>query len=150
MSHCSSSNPLVSATLSIPDSPLESSLIFCCCPVSWRSCSFRSSGIVPSGALGASGAYRWNRFWDGPIQRPLSEWYLSWPPYKLYCTYTTRGCFLALPCLAHPKCCSWQWSEPAMLFSSLHVVLSVHTHHDLLYYAAQASCRTYSLQCCSC
>jgi hypothetical protein len=44
MSHWSASRPLASVTASILDPHQESSWLSCCCPVSWRSCSFGSAG----------------------------------------------------------------------------------------------------------
>ncbi|CAO2580303.1 hypothetical protein LEMLEM_LOCUS1378 [Lemmus lemmus] len=46
-SHWFVSRPLVSAPLSLLDPHWDSSWVSCCCPVSWRSCSFGSAGLTP-------------------------------------------------------------------------------------------------------
>ena len=69
MSHWSGLRPLASATLSILDPHQNSSWISCCCPVSWRSCSFGSTGPSPSCA---PGFHQWDRCRSGPRQSPGS------------------------------------------------------------------------------
>jgi hypothetical protein len=44
----SGSRPLAFATLSMLDPHQDSSQLSCCCPVSWRACSFSSAGPAPS------------------------------------------------------------------------------------------------------
>jgi hypothetical protein len=48
MSHWSDSRPLDSATQSMLDPHRDFFLIACCCPESWRSCSFDFAGSSPS------------------------------------------------------------------------------------------------------
>jgi hypothetical protein len=87
MSYWSGSRPLASATLSVLDPHWESSQISCCCLVSWRSCSFNSSGTAPSQA---PDVHRWDRYWSGPTLSPGSGpgWKLSWSACQL--SYTVQ------------------------------------------------------------
>jgi hypothetical protein len=62
----SGSRPLATTTLSILDPDQDSSWIFSCCPVSWRSYSFRSAGLVPSCALEVYGWGGLTMPWSGP------------------------------------------------------------------------------------
>lgn len=61
----------VSATLLMLDSHRDSSCIFCCCPVWWRSCSFGSAACDPSRA---PAEHRWGGCWGGLTHNPG-----SWP-----------------------------------------------------------------------
>lgn len=54
MNHCSDSRLLAWATLSVQNPQWDSSWICCCCPVSWRPCSFGSTGLVPSTCFSSS------------------------------------------------------------------------------------------------
>jgi hypothetical protein len=71
--HCNGSwsvfRPLASVTLSILDPQGDFSWIFCCCLVSWRSCSFGSAGLALSCA---PVDHSWGRYWDGSTQIPGS------------------------------------------------------------------------------
>lgn len=55
----------VSVTPSLLAPPWDSSQFSCCCPSSWRSCSFRKAGMAHSRI---STICKWYRFWGGPIQ----------------------------------------------------------------------------------
>lgn len=63
-SHWCGSRPLASATPSMLDPPHGFSQVSSCCPVSWRSCSFGSTGPAPSFAPAVN---RWGRCWSGWI-----------------------------------------------------------------------------------
>ena len=64
---------LASVMTSILDPHQDSSQLSCCCPVSWRSCSFGTEGPASSHVPPVC---RWCRFWGGPTQHPGSgpEW----------------------------------------------------------------------------
>ena len=62
--HWSGLRPLASATLSILDPHQDSSWISCCCPVSWRSCSFRYVGL---GLFMHPVVLGWGRCWVGQL-----------------------------------------------------------------------------------
>jgi hypothetical protein len=66
-SHWSGLRSLASVTPSILDPYWDYSWLFCCCPVSWRSCSFGSLRLAHSQAV-----HRWSRCWGGPTQSPGS------------------------------------------------------------------------------
>lgn len=55
---------LTSSTLPVLEPHWDSSGISCWCPVSWRSCSFRSAGPIPSRI---PAVYRSGSCWGGPI-----------------------------------------------------------------------------------
>lgn len=55
--------PLASGTPSLLDSHRNSTWISCCCPNSWRSWSYGSSGPFPSLS---PASYRWGRCWGAP------------------------------------------------------------------------------------
>ena len=57
---CSGLRSLASATLSVLDPQWDSSQIFCCCPLSWRSCSFAFVEPVPSCT---PAVHQWGRCW---------------------------------------------------------------------------------------
>jgi len=67
--HWSGLRPLASATLSILYPHWGSSHTSCCCPVSWRSCSFGSAGPASSHSPAIQ---RCGRCWDGPTQSSRS------------------------------------------------------------------------------
>lgn len=86
---CNESWPQSFAILSILDPHWDSSLIFCCCLVSWTSCSFESEGLAASRA---PTVYRLGRCWGGPSQSPGSGpgWVLSWSDCLLFCIQASR------------------------------------------------------------
>ena len=65
MTSWSGMRPLVSATLSILDPHWDSSWISCCCPVSWRSCSF---GFESPATSCTPAVHWWSRCWSRPPQ----------------------------------------------------------------------------------
>lgn len=69
--------PLASSTLSILEPLQDSSQMFCYCPVTWRSCGFRSVGPATSCT---PAVHWWDRSCGRPIKSPGScpERYLSW------------------------------------------------------------------------
>lgn len=86
---------LVSATLSILDSHLDSSQIFCYYPMSWRSYILGSATPSYSTAVCI-----WGRCWGGLTQSPRfgPGWELSWSFNHLSCTHTTSASSTILPC----------------------------------------------------
>ena len=68
------------------------SQISCCCPLQWRSCSFRSVGLTVHFIY--SNSLPWGGCWSGPIQSPGSESkkYLSWSTCRLSRFHTLRAC----------------------------------------------------------
>lgn len=72
-----SSESLTSETPSIMNPHWNFSWLSCCCPESWRFCSYDSVWPVPSHT---SAGPRWDRCLSGPTQRPGCGvgWELSW------------------------------------------------------------------------
>ena len=99
-SYWSCSRLLVFATLSMLGLHSNSSWLFCCCRVLWRSCSFGSSGPVPSCA---PVDHRWSGCWGRPIHNCCSEsgCLQAWSTHQVF-LFLTWVSSPALPWLAPP------------------------------------------------
>ena len=104
MSCWSGSRPLASGTPSILDPQWNSSQISCCCPESWRSCSF---GSVESAPSHTPAAHRWGR------------WMLEWANSKPRSWAWVAAELVSLPALPHRwevgsallHCSSERWGQ---------------------------------------
>jgi hypothetical protein len=97
MSHWSGPRPSASATPSTLDPHEDSCQTPCCCPVSKKSCSFGSAGLIP---LHAPAVYRWGGCWGAPTQSPRDlglGWKLSGSDHQLSYNHATRASSTVLP-----------------------------------------------------
>ena len=115
MSPWSGSRPLASVIPSVPVPHQGSSLTFCCCPETWRSCSFGAAGPGPSHA---PTVHRWVKCRGKPTQSPGSgsEWKLPallGPRHQGQFSHVTQE-----RCGTNsPKCCIWQGVGPGLPLS---------------------------------
>jgi hypothetical protein len=114
----------------------ETYLISCCCPVSWRSCSFGSIGLASS-CIPA--AHQWGRCSGDPTQSPGTgpERYLSCSVHQLSFTHNQQG---MLSSLATANSCNTSTSKgQSQIFCSYALGASSYTpsHQGQLYCASQ-------------
>jgi hypothetical protein len=111
MTHLSGVRPLASASLSILDPRWDSSRIHCCCPVSWRSCSFEPVGPAPSCT---PAVHWWGTCWDEPFQNLGSERYMSWSAQRLFYYHALRASHHHQPLQPRPAllCCPSETQDP--------------------------------------
>jgi hypothetical protein len=123
------------AALSILEPCWEFSWIFFCCPVSWRSFSFRSVGLAPTHV---PAGHQWGRCWVGPTECPGSGpgRYMSWSASELSCTHTTRMSSLASPWLDHSM------SQPSGVRTSSSTLMYSGLAYQCLYHQGQLYCVT--------